>query len=454
MNRRLFWKLFLIVGMGVVALFYVIDLAITRVEDDMSTLKEADRSEMRAWAERADALLQAGDMRGLATWLDNLQAREQIWAAVAQARVTHIAGSTDKMDRYVGYNLGRNIDWQIHLWFEESPIMELPFLSGDGSLLVELPARMLPGSYWKEAQIALQIFLPLLLLMSLAAVLYAHIMVPLRALQRATRRFSEGQFDVRVGELLGKRDDELAQLADTFDQMAGRLGELFATQRQLITDLSHELRTPLTRLDIAVEQVLETEQQGGQEERQASLNRIRRESRHIRKLVDDTLTFAWLKNESPSVERENLDLVDLIEVLIDDARFEYPDRNITVALPGSADVENSNHRMLGQALENVLRNALRYTPAGKTVSVNLAAEQTHYAIQISDEGPGVPEEYLGAIFQPFFRVEASRSDAGSSFGLGLALARRQLAAIAATVRAANLNQGGLQVTIQVPQHSM
>ncbi|MEM7503474.1 MAG: histidine kinase sensor domain-containing protein [Pseudomonadota bacterium] len=454
MNRRLFWKLCFVIGMGVVALFYVIDLAISRVENDMSSIAYEDREELLRWSARAEQLLKDGDVDNLETWLQALQEEEQIWAAVATAEITQIAGNRSGMDRYTGYNMGRNIDWQIHLWFEHNPIMELPFADGRSSLLIELPLRMRPGSYWQEAQIALQVVLPLLILIALVVVLYSHIMAPLRELQRATQSFSLGDFDVRVRDLLGSRDDEIAQLANTFDQMAARLGDLFATQRQLITDLSHELRTPLTRLDIAVDNLTEELEAGETEKGKESLERVHRESRHIRKLVDDTLTFAWLKNEAPSLERESLDLVDLIEVLVDDARFEYPDRVITTNLPETADVKESNHRALGQALENILRNALRYTPKGKTVSVSLAQKDKHYDIEINDEGPGVPEQHLSAIFRPFFRVEKSRPTSGSSFGLGLALARRQLAAVAASVRAANLRGGGLQITVTVPQVSM
>ena len=454
MNRRLFWKLCFVIGMGVVALFYVIDVAISRVENDMSSIAPDDRDELRQWSSTAEQLFKDNRMGELETWLRTLQEEEQIWAAVAKAEITQIAGNTSGADRYTGYNMGRSIDWQIHLWFEHNPIMELPFADGSGSLLIELPMRMRPGSYWNEAQIALQIVLPLLVLIALVAVLYSHIMAPLRELQRATQSFSQGHFDVRVRDLLGSRDDEIAQLANTFDQMATRLGDLFVTQRQLITDLSHELRTPLTRLDIAVESLIAEFETGDMEKGKQSLERVHRESRHIRKLVDDTLTFAWLKNEAPKLERESIDLVDLIEVLVDDARFEYPDRIITTDLPATAGVKESNHRALGQALENILRNALRYTPKGKTVSVNLAQKAEHYDIEIRDEGPGVPEQHLSAIFRPFFRVETSRPTSGSSFGLGLALARRQLAAIAASVRAANLREGGLQITVTVPQGSM
>ncbi|MEM7364034.1 MAG: histidine kinase sensor domain-containing protein [Pseudomonadota bacterium] len=451
MSRRLFWQLCTIIGTGVVAMFYVINLAISQIENDMSLLALEDRAELVAWSRDAETLHAAGDLPALNHWLEELQETEETWAAVASADVQHIAGNRTRFDDYHGYNMGRNVAWQIHLYFEENPIMELPFSDGRTSLLIELPMRMRPGSLWDETQLLLQVILPLAILILVSIVLYRHIMEPLRELQHATRTFSEGNFDVRVGGLLGNRDDELTQLANTFDQMAQRIGELFHSQRQLLTDLSHELRTPLSRLDIAVERLIADGQSSNDPTvLQDNLDRIHRESRHIRKLVDDTLTLSWLENEAPSLQEESLDLVDLLEVLIEDARFEYPDRDIEVTLPHAARIANSNHRVLAQALENILRNALRYTPAGKTVSIDLSRAEGDFEISIADEGPGVPDKHLSAIFRPFFRVDASRP-AGASFGLGLALARRQLAAVAARVKAANLDQGGLLMTVTVPQ---
>lgn len=448
MTHQLFWKLCLIIGTGVVAMFYLIDQTVSRIENNMSLIAEDNRRQLNDWGRTAESIYLSGDQIALEQWLDDLQREQDTWATIAQAEVTHIAGSVEDQDHYSGYNLGRNVNWQIHLYFEHNPIMELPFADGKTSLLIRLPMHMRPGSYWDLTQIFLQIILPMAILIILSIVLYRHIMLPLRQLEAATRSFSEGRFEVRVREMLGRRDDELAQLADTFDQMAGRIGELIVNQRQLITDLSHELRTPLTRLDVAVGSLILSELDPGRQ--QEALERIHRESRHIRKLVDDTLTLSWLENEAPKLDQESIDLVDLLEVLIDDARFEYPDRNISANLPDAADIENSNHRVLVQALENILRNALRYTPAGKNVTISLIKEAGGYEIRVSDEGPGVPEQHLTAIFRPFFRVDSSRPS-GSSFGLGLALAKRQLAAIAATISAQNLNEGGLMMTVMVPR---
>ena len=445
MNRRLLWKLCLIIATGTVALFYFIDQAVTHTEEDMSMLTQADRETIRAWGKKAETFYEQGELEALNQWLAELEQAENTWVSVASANIQHIAGSSLEGQYVYGYNLGRDVEWKVHLYFEHNPVMEVPFSSGKASFLIQLPESMRPGVYWEQTRIVLQIILPMILLGILSLVLYQHIMSPLRQLELATRQFSQGNLDVRVRQLLGNRDDELSQLSSTFDRMAARIGELIISQRQLIADLSHELRTPLARLDIAVEALFKDPH------RNENLERIRRESRHIRKLVDDTLTLAWLDTEQPQLKSESLDLVDLIDVLIEDARFEFPNRTLSSNLPDSAPVENSSHLALGQALENILRNAMRYTPAGKKVTVDLHSNKDKYQVTIQDEGPGVPDQHLKSIFKPFFRVDASRMANSESFGLGLALSQRQIEAIGGKVWAKNRHSGGLEMQVDVPK---
>lgn len=450
MTRRLFWKLCLIIGTGVVAMFYLINVAVNHFENDMSMLSDSSREELINWQKKAEVIFDQGDMSELERWVDDLQQQESIWAVIAKANVVELAGNRSHRYEYTGYNLGRSIDWKIHLYFEHAPVMQLPFKDGATSLVVQLPQRMRPGSLWNLTRLSLQVLLPMLILVCLSIVLYRHIMHPIKELDLASRAFSKGDFSVRVREQLGSRNDELSQLAETFDLMAERISDQIMHQRVLLTDLSHELRTPLTRLDIATDNLL-THREKGVEDTQIKLERIHKESQHIRKLVDDTLTLSWLDNESPQLRIESLDLVDLLEILIEDGRFEYPDKLISADLPNQAHIENSNHRALGQALENILRNALRYTPINKKVRVSLIDYKHEYQIIIADQGPGVPKEHLNTIFRPFFRIDSARSCNSDSFGLGLALAQRQLHAIAATVFAKNDTAGGLVMTVTVPK---
>lgn len=454
MSHRLFWKLCFIIATGAVSLFYGVDLAVEKARESMSSLSDFDKQTLTQWANHAEGLYQRGDHQALNHWLETLGDNEKTWVAVAKADIQPVAG--DSMDKtyHKGYNLGRSIDWEIHLFFKDNPIMEIPFKKSDVSFLIQLPNRMRPGDYWETTRMMIQVIFPLIILCLVSYILYRHIMAPLRTLQDVTKQFTQGNFDVRAHDQIGERDDEIAELVETFDIMAARIGELILSQRQLIADLSHELRTPLARLDITLDSI-ESNVDGSANVKveQAQIERLQRESRQIRKLVEDALTFAWLDNERPVLDDENIDLIDLLDVLIEDASYEFPDRKLTVELPNSAPLCKSNHKALGQAIENILRNALRYTSKGQQVSMRLAQDANDYQLVIQDQGPGVPEDLLDKIFEPFYRIEKSRQATQHNFGLGLALARRQIQAVGGKVKAKNIAQAGLQMTITLPKNT-
>lgn len=450
MKRSLLWKLCLVVGIGAVLLLYLVSQLSARAQEQMSYLSDEHQQQLSAYAQSAQELYIDNDLEQLAQLMRDIQQREDTWAAVVKSDLQSIAGGELGKNFYQSYGIGRGIQWKLHSWLVK-PVMEIDISERNVHFLIQLPDRMRPGifQYMGFTHLALQLVLPLILLTAISFMLYFHINSPLRQLQIATRQFSEGRFDVRVRGLMGKRTDELAELASTFDKMAARISDLITNQRQLISDLSHELRTPLTRLDIALATLKDEHCSSSV----TAIARVARESEAIRKLVEDTLTLAWLENERPSLMQEDLDLVDLLDVVVEDARFEFPDRRIESDLPESAPISHSNHRALGQALENIIRNAMRYTPPGKVVSVLLETESNAYQIHIADQGPGVPEQHLAKIFQPFYRLDSARSGDNAGFGLGLALAQRQITAIGGEVVAHNRKPRGLLMSICLPRNT-
>lgn len=445
MKQKLFWKILITVAVGTVMLFWLIGTLSHHTEIHMSFIAKEHRETLKRYGKEAERLSLAGDEQGLAQFLQQIKQRENTWAGVVHSQLTLTAGEEVPRGYLENFTLGRSVDWKIHLYFKDNPMMDIRFADKSKHFLIVLPQRMRPGAYWTYTSIALQIGVPFILLCILSVVLYRHMMLPLRELEMATRQFSEGEFAVRVRASLGNRNDELTGLADTFDRMAERTGRLIITQRQLIADLSHELRTPITRIDMAVsciEQCLEPDE---------SLQRIRRELEIVRKLAEDTLTLAWLENEKPKLNQESVDLADLLDCIVEDARFEYPDRQLIAEVPDTVPLNNTNHRSLWQAIENVVRNALKYTPVGQAVHINLKSADDCLKLQVRDAGPGVPGQHLEDIFKPFFRVEKSRDNrTPSGFGLGLALARRQIQAVGGSVLATNIAQGGLQIDIELP----
>ena len=444
MKRRLFWKLCATITIGTIALFWIIHHLILRTEQHMSFIDKQYQQQLVDYARKAEELYIKGEVEKLADWINTIKQREDTWVALVRSQLTPLADS--EMDDYFinNFALGRDITWKIHLYFAQNPIMDVTFADRHTHFLIRLPQRMRPGGYWTYASLLLQIALPMLLMAILSLVIYRHVISPLRQLEKATKQFSDGDFAVRVRDDLGKRNDEIAILASTFDSMAERIGEQIQTQRHLTSDLSHELRTPLTRVELALSIAEQTSPDN------EALQRIRYECQQMRELVEDALTLAWLENERPALRNESLDLTDLIDSIVENARFEFPEHVIIVKMPETACLHQTSDRALGHAIENILRNALSYTPLSGTVSITLHQHSDRYDLLIDDQGSGVPEQHLQNIFKPFFRLHSSHPNEHKGFGVGLALARRQVEATGGELWAQIHQFGGLTMIMQLP----
>ena len=382
MRRTALWKLCGIIAAGTVSLFWAVDILTQQTEFRMSFIAEEHQQQLLDYGEQAEHIYIHEGPQAAGHWLNELQEREQTWAAIATAEITPLAGSQLSQRYMDGFSLGRDVSWKIHLYFKDNPIMDIPFSDGEMHFLIQLPQRMRPGAYLVYIDIFLQVALPLVILSLVALALYQHLVTPLRKLQSATRQLGEGNFGARVTAGLSGRSDEIGDLANTFDQAAARMGTLFNEQRELLAYLSHELRAPLTRMDMAVDCV-----EHKLEPRQA-LQRLRQESTTMRTMVEDALTLVWLNSEKPRIEEESFDLADLLQVICDDARYEYPGREVLSDWPDSAVIHRSNQRALSHSLENIVRNALRHTPESSPVHVSLKTTESAFVICVKDHGRG------------------------------------------------------------------
>lgn len=444
MKRRLFWKLSAVIVAGTVLLFWLIHILVNKTEQHMSFIAEAHQQTLYEYAAKAEQLYISGDDAQLAQWLQAIREKEDTWVALVQPKIAPIAGSQLSDEFRERFRLGRSIDWKIHLYFKTNPVMDVVFADGITHFLITLPQRMRPSTYWLETNLLLQLALPMLLMAMISIIIYRHVMSPLRQLERVTQAISQGHFEVRLRNSLGRRNDEITALADTFDSMAERIGKLVQSQRHLTSDLSHELRTPLTRIELALSWAEQNTPDS------PPLRRIREECQQMRQLVEDTLSLAWLENEQPTLQTDDLDLTDLIDSIVDNARFEFPHHGLKLNLPEHAPLSHSSDRTLGHAIENIIRNALTHTPVGGTVMVSLLQQQERYLIHVDDEGPGVNSKYLEDIFKPFFRLGRASRHHYQGFGVGLSLAKRQIEAVGGQLKASNQEFKGLRMTITLP----
>ena len=283
--------------------------------------------------------------------------------------------------------------------------------------------------------------------LAFSALLAWTIVGPIRRLRQGFRAVAAGRLETRLGREFAKRKDEIGELGQEFDAMAQQLEALMATQRRLFHDVSHELRSPLARLQAAVGLVHQDPSRIA-----GALERIERETQRLDEMVDELLTLARLDSGTSGPLADEIDLPALLHSIVDDAAFEAEAQGRSVDFQdrcGEAPAFiRGRPELLGRALENVIRNGIKYTAPGTRVTVEAERDGDSLRVRVADAGPGVPEAELDAIFVPFFRGADREQQRG--YGLGLAIARRAIQAHGGSIRASNRPDGGLQVEIRLP----
>lgn len=297
-------------------------------------------------------------------------------------------------------------------------------------------------------------FLPLvpLSILLLASLLFSaglawYITRPVRHLRNATNRFAEGKFDTRVMNYIGNRKDEIADLARDFDHMAEQVQNLVATQKRLLNDVSHELRSPLARLQMAIEMIRQQP-----EKTHELMQRIEKENQRLDELVGELLTLSRLEAGVYNNEHDFFDINGLVISISDDARFEANNQNKQVAFnSGNETLIKGSIELLRRAIENVIRNAIYYTPEKTLVRISLSIDDRYAVITVCDSGNGVTEEKLTDLFQPFVRINDTRQNNKiPGYGLGLAIAKRAIEIHGGSIKAYNHRDGGLCIKMRFP----
>ena len=270
---------------------------------------------------------------------------------------------------------------------------------------------------------------------------------PIGKIRKATKRFAEGDLQTRVGAQIGKRRDELASLARDFDEMAERIENLLTSQKRLTQDISHELRSPLARMNVALELA---KQKSVNETTAPLLTRIETESNRLNEMIGRLLILSKLESGARDFNKQKVNLTKLVETVAADADFEAKANNKVVKILEKQDCYVfGNENLLRSAVENVLRNAVRYTKENTAVEILLRNGGGQAKIAVRDYGEGVPEAELEKLFRPFYRIGEARERKTGGIGLGLAIAERAVHAHEGTIKAQN-TENGLLVEIKLP----
>ncbi|CAN5254795.1 ATP-binding protein [soil metagenome] len=269
---------------------------------------------------------------------------------------------------------------------------------------------------------------------------------PLGKLLFATQKLAEGDLQTRVSPEIGNRRDEFAKLARDFDEMAARIESLVSSEKRLTQDISHELRSPLARMNVA----LELARVKANPETKSLLERIETESHRLNEMISRLLILSKLETRSENFEKAEVNLTKIVEQIAADADFEAQANNKSVqVLQKDAVKVFGNENLLRSAIENVLRNAVKYSKDDTKVEVSLKKNGKTAEIIVRDYGAGVPENEIINLFRPFYRVHTARDRKTGGIGLGLAIAERAVNAHDGKITAKNL-ENGLAVQISLP----
>jgi signal transduction histidine kinase len=264
---------------------------------------------------------------------------------------------------------------------------------------------------------------------------------PIRRIAASIALFGQGNLSVRVHS---GRLDEIGQLGRSFNQMAERLERLIVSERRLLGDISHELRSPLARLKFAVKLARTSA------DSKMALDRIERDVDRISSLVANILEITYIESEPAVQATEIVRMEDIVDEVVHDCAMEAEIRDCRIAVNGRLEGEvRGNRELLRRAAENVLRNGIRYSPEHSTIDVSIAEDFYLAVVSIRDYGPGVPEDALAKIFDPFFRVDEARDATSGGSGLGLSIAKQAVQLHRGTIVAENASPG-LRVRISIP----
>lgn len=427
MNRRLFWKILIVFWIIFVVAFQTTWIAfsfyVERNRERLSSIHVPTKVQMIA------QLLRISGEQEAAKFISNLPDVERQYFVITPIEEFegHLNSAQDSL----------NIDNYLY--------REIAIAPNDAGYLV----AFLDTDNDNNNAILFNMPIPLILMGLFSGLIFSLLLAwnltrPMKLLQKGFYRVAQGDLSVRLYAKLKRRHDELSDLARDFDSMVEHLNILMSERQALLHDVSHELRTPLARLQLAIGLAQQNTQNID-----GSLQRIELESQRLDQLIGEILTFS--RSESICQLDEYFDLEDLIRVVVDDANYEAQLQNIQVvfsALPLSQSIIIGNAEHIRRAVENIIRNAIRFSESGQKIEIKLQESGKYLQIDIRDHGPGIDEYKLSSIFEPFVRIQSPRL--GKGYGLGLAIARKTVQVHNGIIQAKNADEGGFLVTIKLP----
>jgi len=266
---------------------------------------------------------------------------------------------------------------------------------------------------------------------------------PLREMAAATRAMARGDYGRRV---TATSRDEVGELARSFNAMAAELAEVDRMRRDLVANVSHELRTPITALQAGLENLVDGVEPPGPEQLRTMLRQVERLGRLVAQLLD----LSRLESGAIPLQRRTFEVRPVLEDAVDESRLHAPDVEVSVAVTEPGLSADGDPERVHQVLANLLENAVRHSPVGGRVEVSAHSERGRVAIEVCDEGPGIPEEEANRVFERFYRADTARSSSHGGAGLGLAIARWIVDLHGGDIRAERRAPTGCRMVVLLP----
>lgn len=449
--RSLYWKIFITFWFASILVIFTTAWVTGHIAQK-SSLPAREQMFMDSYANAAVATFESGQQAALLKWLSKIGVSRHM-SMYLISNTGEIIGTQEAPPnvKKVAENL---INHQLSEGILKSDklIVSHEILSTSGKFYRLAAVSEKPISFFVEipwAGLTIRLTLATLISGLICYGLSLYLTKPLRFLGMAAKSIGTGKLNTRVGHIRGHNKDEIAELSEEFDRMAEQLETLVHSKERLLQDISHELRSPLARLNIAIELGRNKTNHLADKE----FDRMEMECARLNALISEILEFARLDKSTIDLNLSKVEMSDLISAIIQDANFEFGkqfDRvQIGIIEPCTLLIDE---RVIHRALENIIRNALHYSPEDQyvTISIHFNELKDHIYIDVKDHGSGVPEDQLDKIFNPFYRVDPSREKKTGGYGLGLAIASRAAQLHQGSLIAKNNEDHGLLVRLILP----
>ena len=447
------FKLFSYFAISLLAILLIATAIESLVLNKLLTLPQSTQQQLTTLAEQASQLVTEGDIEALAEWEKRqdftLYILDNDLQVISQREMHPHFIFKLKYLKQLKQPLGDRV---------QKPLIGVPLSPHlydklgqqqpqDLTLVVQLNANLHPAQQLSTSLWIIRTLVGLAVLLMFTSILSKYLITPLKHLQSGTQALASGKLDTRIAQNFSAKEHEFYRLATEFDHMAEQVQQSMLNQQRLVRDVSHELRTPLARQEIALH-LLEKQLAGSHS---TLISRLAHENAEMSSLINTMLNFSRLNNAYIELNIKAFPINEIQTRILNDIEFEAKEHQSIIWDPMlNTLIVNADQSLLLRAMDNVLRNALKYAGEHCTIVVSYTQNAAGVTLVIADDGPGIDTLELETVFNPFTRMDDARHSSQGGYGLGLAIVKQSMKLLGGEVTAENQETGGLKINLFIP----